>query len=83
MTTKRTYRKFTPQQKKIEELEETSPRFKRVFSEYEIMSQELWTLENTEIPNIPDDFIDAVKIQTEFLEDEIGDWLFEDLPKTS
>ncbi|WP_373709164.1 hypothetical protein [Kaistella sp.] len=77
MITKKTYRKFTPQQKKIEELEKNSPRFKRVYTEYETMSDELWNLENTDVTNIPDDFIDAMKLQTEYLEEEIGDWLIE------
>ncbi len=69
------YRKFTPQQQKIEALEKESPRFKRIYSEYELMSDELWNLENSDISNIPDDFLNAVKLQTEYLEDEIGDWL--------
>ena len=77
MITKKTYRKFTPQQKKIEELEKNSPRFKRVYTEYETMSDELWNLENTDVTNIPDAFIDAIKLQTEYLEEEIGDWLIE------
>lgn len=75
MITKNKYRKFTPQQNKIEELEKNSPRFKRVYAEYEIMSDELWNIENTDITNIPDDFIEAIKLQTEYLEEEIGDWL--------
>ena len=77
MITKKTYRKFTPQQNKIEELEKNSPRFKRVYTEYETMSDELWNLENTDVTNIPDAFIDAIKLQTEYLEEEIGDWLIE------
>jgi uncharacterized protein YdcH (DUF465 family) len=64
-------------QKKIEELEKNSPRFKRIYEEYEFMSDELWNLENSDVTNIPDDFINAVKLQTEYLEDEIGDWLLE------
>lgn len=72
------YRKFKLEQKKIEELEKNSPRFKRIFSEYELMTDELWNLENSEMSNIPDDFLEAVKIQTEYLEDEIHDWLIED-----
>ncbi len=75
--TRKSYRKFMPQQKKIEELEKNNPRFKRIYAEYETMADELWDLENTDISNIPDDFIDAVKLQTEYLEDEIGDWLIE------
>lgn len=77
MTKQRPFRKFIPQQKKIEELERNSPRFKRIYEEYELMSNELYNLENSDTSNIPDDFMDAVKIQTEYLEDEIGDWLLE------
>ncbi|MDN3606734.1 hypothetical protein [Kaistella yonginensis] len=81
MITKRTYRKFNPQQKKIEELEKNSPRFKRVYSEYELMADQLWNLENTDTSNIPDDFIEAIKLQTEYLEEEIDDWLLENPSK--
>lgn len=75
MNPPRKYRKFTPQQKKIEDLEKQSPLFKRIYSEYELMSDELWDLENSDITNIPDDFLNAVKLQTEYLEEEIDDWL--------
>ena len=83
MTTKRPFRKFVPEQKKIEQLEKDSPRFKRIYSEYQIMSEELWNLENSDLSNIPDDFIEAIKLQTEYLEDEIGDWLLEDPNSTT
>ena len=73
----RPYRKFMPQQKIIEELEKNSPRFKRVYTEYELMSDQLYNLETTDTKNIPDDFIEAIKTQKEYLEDEIGDWLLE------
>lgn len=72
------YRKFQPQLQRIEELEKSSPRFKRVYSEYETISEELWNLENSDGPSVPDDFINAVKIQASFLEDEIEDWLIEE-----
>lgn len=42
------------------------------------MSDELWNLENSDISNIPDDFLNAVKLQTEYLEDEIDDWLLDE-----
>ncbi len=71
----RPYRKFKPQQHKIDELEKLSPRFKRVYSEYETMSEELWEIENSEMSNVPDDFITAIKLQTEYLEEEIDEWL--------
>jgi len=78
MTTKQTYRKFTPQQKKIEELEAKNPRFKRVYSEYELMREELQQLENSNKDNLPDDFVEAIQVQTEYLEEEIGSWLTSD-----
>lgn len=75
----RPYRKFLPQQKKIEELEKSNSRFKRIYSEYELMSDELWKLESSKsAESIPDDFINAIKLQTTYLEDEIEDWLIED-----
>jgi hypothetical protein len=43
------------------------------------MSDELWDLESNETTeSIPDDFINAIKLQTTYLEDEIEDWLIED-----
>lgn len=77
MTTQRSYRKFMPQQKKIQALEKNSPRFKRVYTEYELMADQLWDLENTDTTNIPDDFMEAIKLQTEYLEEEIDDWLLD------
>ena len=75
----RPYRKFLPQQKKIEELEKNNSRFRRIYSEYELMSDELWNLETSDTSgSIPDDFINAIKLQTSYLEDEIEDWLLED-----
>lgn len=75
MNAKKSYRKFHPQQKEVEALEKKNDWFKRVFTEYELMAEELWDLENNDVSNIPDDFLNAVKIQTEYLEDEIGDLL--------
>ena len=69
------YRKFQHQQKNIESLERQSSRFKRVYSEYENMSDDLWDLENSERKDVPDDFLDAMILQTSYLEDEIEDWL--------
>ncbi|MCP2038947.1 hypothetical protein [Chryseobacterium sp. HSC-36S06] len=74
----RAYRKFNPQKQKIEELEQKSPRFKRIYSEYESMSDDLWDLENTDASNIPDDFLEAIKLQTEYLEEEIDNWLLDE-----
>ena len=81
MNTPRKYRKFTPHKQKIEALEKESPRCKRIYSEYELMSDELWNLENTDISNVPDDFLDAIKLQTSYLEEEIDDWLIDENKK--
>ena len=77
MKTTRPYRKFDLQQEKIEKLEKDSSRFKRIYSEYTNMSEELWTLETSEGISIPDDFINSIKLQTSYLEDEIQDFLMQ------
>ncbi|MEA1851340.1 MULTISPECIES: hypothetical protein [Chryseobacterium] len=75
MKSQNKYRKFQLQQKNIEALERENSRFKRVYSEYENMSEELWNLENSNNEPLPDDFINAMILQTSYLEDEIEDWL--------
>ena len=69
------YRKFQPQLKRIEELEKKSSDFKRIYTEYELMSDELWDLENDEKNSIPDDFFNAIQLQADYLEEEIKNWL--------
>lgn len=75
MKSQNKYRKFQLQQKNIETLERENSRFKRVYSEYENMSDELWNLENSKGEQVPDDFINAMILQTSYLESEIEDWL--------
>lgn len=75
MKSQNKYRKFQLQQQNIEALEKENTRFKRVYSEYENMSDELWNLENKEGEPVPDDFINAMVMQTSYLEEEIEDWL--------
>ncbi len=75
MKSQNKYRKFQLQQKNIEALERENSRFKRVYSEYENMADELWNLENSTNEPVPDDFINAIKLQSSYLEDEIEDWL--------
>ena len=41
------------------------------------MSNELWNLENATDEPVPDDFINAMILQTSYLEDEIEDWLIQ------
>ena len=81
MNVQRPYRKFNPLEKKIEDLEKKNPRFKRIFSEYEIMSDEIYNMETSEESSVPDDFIDAVKLQREYLEEEIDGWLINGNPE--
>lgn len=77
MKSQNKYRKFQLQQKNIEALERENSRFKRVYSEYENMSEELWNLENSDNEPVPDDFINAMILQTSYLENEIEDWLIQ------
>lgn len=77
MKSQNKYRKFQLQQKNIEALEKENSRFKRVYSEYENMSDELWNLESTKGDPLPDDFINAMIVQASYLEEEIEDWLMQ------
>jgi len=75
MKTPRSYRKFQFQQEKIRNLEEKSPRFKRIYTEFENLSDEIWDIETGDRDSVPDDFMMALQLQTNFLEDEIDNWL--------
>ncbi|MBQ0151576.1 MAG: hypothetical protein KBS61_01615 [Chryseobacterium sp.] len=77
MKSQNKYRKFQLQHENIEALEKQSSRFKRVYSEYENLSKDLWDLENSKDESIPDDFINAIILQTTYLEEEIEDWLLQ------
>ncbi len=43
------------------------------------MSDELWELENSDGESIPDDFINSIRQQASYLEDEVEDWLIDDI----
>ena len=75
MKAPRFYRKFQFQQDKIRNLEEKSPRFKRIYTEFENLSDEIWDIETGDRDSVPDDFMMALQLQTNFLEDEIDNWL--------
>ena len=75
MKTPRSYRKFQFQQDKIRNLEEKSPRFKRIYTEFENLSDEIWDIETGDRDSVPDDFMMTLQLQTNFLEDEIDNWL--------
>lgn len=63
---------------KIEELEKTNARFKRVYSEYQLINDEIKQMELDDNASVPDDFLDAMQLQSSCLEDEIKIWLTDD-----
>lgn len=75
MKNNQSFRKYRSIQKKIADLEKNNTRFKRIYSEYENLTEELWDLESSEIVNVSDDYLQCVQEQTNYLEDEIEDWL--------
>ena len=75
MKTPRSYRKFQFQQDKIRNLEEKSPRFKRIYTEFENLSDEIWDIETGDRDSVPEKKKIELKLQTNFLEDEIDNWL--------
>lgn len=75
MKNSRPYRKFQFQQKKIEELEQNDNRFKRMYTEYESMSEDLWDMECQEESSVTDDFLESFRLQTNYLEEQIENWL--------
>ena len=70
-------KKFNIHQKKIKTLLEENSRFKRMYDEYDHLSQNLWNLEQSEGISPTDDFIEYIKVQTNCLENEIEDLILE------
>lgn len=75
MKTSKSYRKFQIRKDEIRILEENNPRFRRVFSEFEDLTEEIWEIENGNRAAVTDDFIFALKLQINCLEEEIDEWL--------
>ena len=75
MKTPRPYRKFQFKQEKIKDLEAHNPRFKRIYTEFENLSDEIWEIETGDRDSVPDDFMFALQLQTNYLEDEIDEWI--------
>ena len=71
----RTYRKYQYKQEKIKDLEKHNPRYKRIYTEVENLSEEIRGKETGDRASVPDDFMFALKLQTHYLEDEIDHWL--------
>lgn len=75
MRTPKPYRKFQIRKKEIKNLEENNPRFRRVFSEFEDIADEIREIENGNRATVPDDFLFALQLQKNCLEEEIDEWL--------
>lgn len=75
MKSQTTTQRLSPLKGKISELKKNNSRFKKVYREYERMSDELWDLETSPEISVSDDFLDAVNVQTNYLEEEIYGWL--------
>ena len=78
MNNNQSFRKYRSIQRKIADLERNNTRFKRIYSEYENLTEELWDLESSDVVNVSDDYLESVIEQTNCLEDEIEDWLQDD-----
>ena len=77
-----TYRNSLFKLQKVEELEKNNARFKRVYSEYKAINSEIDKMQMDDDLSIPDDFIEAMRLQSDYLEDEIKDWLTDNFSQT-
>lgn len=71
------HNKFANEGEHINALLQNSDRFRRIYSEYDMMTEELWVLENSDCPCVTDEFLNVIREQTSYLEDEISDWLID------
>ena len=78
MKSQNPYKKFDTSQEEVQTLLVENSRFKRMYEEYDHLSDHLWNLEQAEGETITDDFLNYMKQQTTYLEDELRDFL---LPK--
>lgn len=77
MKSQNPFKKFDTQKEKIQTLLMKNSKFKRMYEEYDQLSENLWNLEQSEGISITDDFINYMKFQTHYLEEEITDFLVE------
>ena len=77
-----TVKKFSSRKEKVQNLMHSNSKFKRMFEEYDNMSEDLYNLESSEGISITDDFINYIKIQTNYLEAEIEDFLMSNPDQT-
>lgn len=78
MNPKNPNKKFDATKVEMQTLLEENPRFKRIYDEYDQLSENLWNLEQSEGISITDEFINYIKMQTTYLEGEIEDYLLAD-----
>ena len=77
MNTQNPCKKFDSQLEKIQILLLENSRFKRIYEEYDHLSDNLWDLEQTEDVSVTDEFINYIKLETNYLENEISNLLLE------
>ena len=77
MNTQNPCKKFDSQREKIQTLLLENSRFKRIYEEYDYLSDNLWDLEQREDISITDEFINYIKLETNYLENEISNLLLE------
>ena len=77
-----TVKKFSSRKEKVQNLMRSNSKFKRMFEEYDNMSEDLYKLESSEGISITDDFINYIKVQTNYLEAEIEDFLMSNPDQT-
>lgn len=67
--------KFQDCKEKIREMEEHNPRFRRVYSEFNAIVEEIRQMKRDSEDSVPDDFWWALETQKALLEEEIEHWL--------
>lgn len=75
MKSQNPYRKFDATNAEVQTLLVKNARFKRMYDEYNQLSENLWNLEQSEGESLTDDFLNYIKVQTSFLENELQDIL--------
>ena len=72
------YKKFDATKVEVQTLLQENPRFKRMYDEYDQLSENLWNLEQSEGESITDEFLNYIKVQTNYLEAELEDFILAD-----
>jgi len=78
MKSQNPYQKFDAKHVELQTLLQENPRFKRMYDEYDHLSENLWNLEQSEGESITDEFLNYIKVQTNYLEAELEDFILAD-----